>query len=129
MNKEVLQQIKNLQFGDLIEISWLDASEATGRLQQADFDTPVLSVGYFLGIKGRRTRHVVIAKEIINNAKAFHYNVLPIGMCQKITVLARDRLDRKTKRMLKKFVRVSMAKLRRKDGWMYAEGKNKKRLH
>lgn len=68
---------------------------------------------------------MVIAKEIIDNAQAFHYNVLPIGMIETVTVLAKDRLDPETKRVLKKFVRVSIQKLAGKDGWAYAETKNK----
>jgi len=127
----VSETINSLRFGDLIEIEWLDASESTGRLERAHarFDTPVRSVGYFLGVKGRRTKHVVIAKEIIDNAKAYHYNVIPIGMIENIIVLAKDRLDPETKRVLKKFVHVSMTKLRGRDGWAYAERENKKRLH
>jgi len=127
----VWDTISSLRFGDLIEVEWLDASESTGRLEHvhAKFDTPVRSVGYFLGIKGKRTKHVVIAKEIIDNAKAFHYNVLPIGMIETITVLAKDRLDPETKRVLKKFVRISIQRLTGKDGWAYAEGENKKSLH
>jgi hypothetical protein len=128
----VSETIDSLQFGDLIEVEWLDASESTGRFtgeRHSGFDTPVRSVGYFLGLKGKRTKHVVIAKEIINNAKAYHYNVIPIGMIEGITVLAKDRLDPETKRVLKKFVAVSLKKLRGKDGWAYAEGQNKKRVH
>jgi hypothetical protein len=126
--------IDSLQFGDLIEVAWLDASESTGRFageRHAGFDTPVRSVGYFLGLKGKRTRHVVIAKEIIDDAKAYHYNVIPVGMIEGITVLARDRLDPETRRVLKKFVAVSLKKLRGKDGWVYAEveGQNKRRVH
>jgi len=72
---------------------------------------------------------VVIAKEIIDNAKAYHYNVILTGMIENIIVLARDRLDPETKRVLRKFVHASIAKLRGKDGWAYAERENKKRLH
>jgi len=64
----------------LIEIGWLDASESTGRLERARCETPVRSVGFYLGVKGKRTKHIV-----------------------------------------KKFVHVSMAKLRGRDGWAYAE--------
>jgi len=116
----VWETINSLRFGDLVEIEWLDASEATGRLERARFDTPVRSVGFYLGVKGKRTKHVVIAKEVIDAAKAYHYNV---------TVHGRDVLDPETKRILKKFVHASMAKLRGKDGWVYAERENKKRLH
>jgi hypothetical protein len=123
--------IDSLRFGDLIEVAWLDASESTGRFageRHSGFDTPVRSVGYFLGLKGKRTKHVVIAKEIIDDA-FYHYNVIPVGMIEGITILAKDRLDPETKRVLKKFVAVSIKKLRGKDGWAYAEGQNKKRVH
>jgi len=48
---------------------------------------------------------------------------------ENVTVHGRDVLDPETKRVLKKFVHVSMAKLRGKGGWAYAERENKKRLH
>ena len=125
----VSETTNSLRFGDLIEVGLLDASESTGRLERAHarFDTPVRSVGYFLGVKGRRTKHVAIAKEIIDNAKAYHYNVTPIGMIENIIVLAGDRLGPETKRVLKKLVHLSMRKLRGRDGWVYAERENKKR--
>jgi len=75
----VWETINSLRFGDLVEIEWLDASEATGRLERAHFDTPVRSVGFYLGVKGKRTKHMVIAKEVIDAAKAYHYNVIPVG--------------------------------------------------
>ena len=112
-----------------MEIEWLDASEATGPLNRDHFDTPVQSVGYFLGVKGKRARHLVIAKEIINKAEAFHYNCIPVRMIEGVSILAKDRLDRETKRALKKFVRVTITKLRKKDGWVYAERSDKKRVH
>ncbi len=63
---KVSEIIDSLDFGDLIEVEWLDASEAAGQLEHNKFDTPVQSVGYFLAVKGRKTRHVVIAKEIVD---------------------------------------------------------------
>lgn len=67
MVRDVPEVISTLDFGDLIEIHWLDASEATGQLEHDRFDTSVQSVGYFLAVKGRKTKHVVIAKEIVDN--------------------------------------------------------------
>ena len=93
----------------------MDASEATGRLERARFDTPVRSVGFYLGVKGKRTKHVVIAKEVIDAAKAYHCNVIPVGMIENVTVHGRDVLDPETKRVLKKFVHVSMTRLRGRD--------------
>ncbi|MDH5461657.1 MAG: hypothetical protein OEX09_05495 [Candidatus Bathyarchaeota archaeon] len=100
-------------------MEWLDASEATGPLQQAKFDTPVQSVGYFLALKGRKTKHVVIAKEIVDH-ESYHYNVIPVGMIQSVRIIEKDALKPKTKRMLRKFAAETVPRLRKKDGWVYA---------
>ena len=120
---DVLEVVRTLDFGDLIEIHWLDASEATGRLEHDRFDTSVQSVGYFLAVKGRKMKHVVIAKEIVDN-KSYHYNVIPVGMIQNLRVIQRNGLKPSVKRILKKFAAVTVPRLRRKDGWVYATKKH-----
>ncbi len=126
LNKQVSDVISDLQFGDLIEVSWMDASEATGPLKGGHFDTSVQSVGYFLGLKGKRTRHVVIAKEVVDDEN-FHYNVIPVAMIVKITVQRRNALKPRTKRVLKKFAQRVIPKLRKKDGWAYKRFNRSKR--
>ena len=120
---KVSEIVDSLSFGDLIEVEWLDASEATGQLEHDRFDTPVQSVGYFLAVKGRKTRHVVIAKEIVDK-KSYHYNVIPVGMIQKVKVIQRDGLKPSVKRVLKKFAAATVPRLRKKDGWVYATKKH-----
>jgi len=129
VNIKVSEQIRSLQFGDLIEIYWLDASEGTGEIGKTRFDTLVRSVGFFLGLKGRRTKHVVIAKEIVDIEKACHYNSIPIGMIERIATHTRDALNPCEIKLLKKFVKFAFPRMKGKDGWVYVEGKNKKRLH
>ena len=63
----------------------MDAGEAAGGLEDARWDTPVQNVRCFLGIKGRKIRHVVIAKEIVN-CREYHYNVIPFGMIESIFI-------------------------------------------
>ena len=121
MSCKVEKVIACLRFGDLLQIDWLDASEAKGRLEKVSFDTLVCSVGWFLGLKGRKTRHLVIAKEFIRGACAFHYNVIPLGMVEKVKVLGREMLDAEAERVLKKFVHVAIRRLKKKDGWVYGE--------
>lgn len=128
MNKTVLKEINSLQFGDLVEVAWLDASENTGQLEGEHYDTPVQSVGYFLGVKGRKTRHVVIAKEIINN-KHYHYNVIPIGMIESIRILKKNALTPNVKRVFRKFVVKTIPKLQKKDGWCYGNRKKVMKNH
>jgi len=112
---EVVQTVLHPHFGDLIEIHWLGASEATGQLGHDKFDTPVQSVGYFLAVKGRKTRHVVIAKEIVEK-KSYHYNVIPVGMIQNLRIIQRNGLKPYVKRVLKKFAAATVPRLRKKDG-------------
>ena len=120
---EVDKTISTLNFGDLVEIHWLDASEATGQLEHDRFDTSVQSVGYFLAVKGRKMKHVVIAKEIVDN-KSYHYNVIPVGMIQNLRIIQRNGLKPYVKRVLKKFAAKTVPRLRKKDGWMYATKKH-----
>ena len=43
----------DLKFGDLVRVYWLDASEAMGRTGEGGephFDTPVASIGHYLGV-------------------------------------------------------------------------------
>jgi len=118
--------IKNLHFGDLVEIDWLDASEATGRLENGKFDTPVRSVGYFLGLKGHKTQHLIIAKELVRTCDAFHYNAIPLGMIENIHTLAHQALNLTNIKVLKKCVKTFMQRLEEKDGWIYFEEPAKK---
>ena len=120
---DITEIISSLNFGDTIEVDWLDASEATGPLEHNKFDTPVQSVGYFLAVKGRKTRHVVIAKEIVDK-KSYHYNVIPVGMIRSIRIVERDGLKQSVKHVLKKFAAITVPKLRKKDGWVYATKKH-----
>ncbi len=117
----VEEAVASLRFGDLVQIDWLDASETKGRLEKASFDTLVCSVGWFLGMKGCKTRHLVIAKEFIRGASAFHYNVIPVGMVETVRVFGRAVLDAEVERVLKKFVRVAIKRLKKRDGWVYGE--------
>jgi len=116
------EAVSKLRFGDLIEVAWLDASENTGQLEHDRYDTPVQSVGYFVGVKGRKTKHVVIVKEIIDY-KHYHYNVIPLGMIEQLLLLKRNALPLKprVKRVFKRFVAKTMPRLRKKDGWCVAK--------
>jgi len=121
--EDVRKTVSDLNFGDVVQIDWLDASEATGTLQsnQENVDTLVRSLGYFLGLKGKRTKHIVIAKEIILDPQAYHYNAIPLKMVREIRILHKSLLEPKVKRVLKKLVRNTLCKIGGKAGWKYAE--------
>lgn len=91
-------RVEELELGDLIEVRWLDASEArtTLSLPEREFDTPVRSIGVFGGLRGSRVKHIIVIKEefAIGEAPEYHYNAIPLGMVEKI-VLARRRFWKK----------------------------------
>ena len=60
--------VEGLEIGDLVEVRWLDASEARTSLSvpEREFDTPVRSIGVFGGVRGSRARHIIIIKEAVS---------------------------------------------------------------
>ena len=65
----ILEIVSSLNFGDRVEVEWLDASEDKGRLKDARITTHVRSIGYFLTHK---QGYVIIAKEVVNYGEAYH---------------------------------------------------------
>ena len=117
VNSNIVEMIDSLRFGDLIQVNWLDASEATDNISHDFFDTPICSVGFFLGVKGRKAKHVVIAKEIINS-KTYHYNVIPVGMINRIVVHSKVALSQTAKRRLKKLYLRTFKLIKKREGWL-----------
>jgi len=109
--------IGSLCFGDLVQVDWLDASEATDVLSHDRFDTPVVSVGFFLGVRGCRAKHLVIAKEILDS-RTYHYNVIPVGMIQRLKVHSRVALTKGAKHRLKKLYLKTFRQIKKRAGWI-----------
>jgi hypothetical protein len=118
MNKKDLEQIDKLRFGDLVRVYWLDASEAMGRTGEGcepHFDTPVASVGHYVGVKGKRMRHLILLKDIFQITGETYdlvYNCIPLGMIEKIRVRRRQDLEAQFYEIIKK----NLMKLKAKGG-------------
>jgi hypothetical protein len=82
----VRRLLASLKVGDLVEVGWLDASEGrVGSVDEGVFDVPVRSMGFYAGVHGRRTKHVIILKEIFEGVD-IHYNSIPVGMIEAVCV-------------------------------------------
>jgi hypothetical protein len=121
MNKTVLKQIKDLQLGDLIRLEWNDASKGEARVskdRQADvqFDIPVTSWGVFLGIVGRKTKHVVLLRDHFEMSATLgvydiDFNVIPLGMISHVAILKKAELDSRVASLLQTaFLRARIRK-------------------
>jgi len=117
VSSSVVEVVGSLRFGDLVQVDWLDASEAKDVISHDRFDTPVCSVGFFLGLKGRQAKHIVIAKEIID-VRTYHYNVIPVGMVTRLVVHSRAALTATAKRRLKKLYLRTFRRIKKREGWL-----------
>ena len=68
MNKKVLKQLSELMLGDLVGVTWVDASkgrlETVEKMQKsgasgAEIDLPVTSYGVYLGAFGKIAMHTL----------------------------------------------------------------------
>ena len=119
--QDIAKVIDSLCFGDRIDVYWYDASEVSSGRPGEAVETHVHSTGFYLGVKGRVRKHLVLAKEIIDQGSAYHYNVILFSMIDRIEVIQRDALDPRLKKSLRRFVKESIQVLRRKDGWAQKE--------
>jgi hypothetical protein len=99
-----LKQIKALQPGDLIRVSWFDASIGSSKVG-APIDIPVDSWGVFLGVLGERNKHIILA---VNNFRYMNglydvdYTAIPLSWSLSITVRNKNEVDMETSRILLK---------------------------
>ena len=99
-------RLEELDVGDAIEVHWLDASEARRPLGISDreFDTPVRSIGIYGGLRGLRTKHLILIKEVfVPEQPEYHYNAIPVGMIDRIFLMAKGWWK---KREIKKAMRL-----------------------
>ena len=105
-------QLKDLSVGDAVRVHWCAASEHVASLPREDhrYDTPVRSYGVFLGVKGLRVKHVIVAKEVVEHDKTFHYNAIPLGMIERVFLLNPADLGRDLLRCLRRKVMATPLK-------------------
>ncbi|RLI14211.1 hypothetical protein DRO41_06125 [Candidatus Bathyarchaeota archaeon] len=95
--KEAENQVKNLNAGDLIRVEWFDASvgkSLSGGLN--GIDIPVVSWGIFIGVLGRKNKHIVLAQNNFRYADGLYdidYTAIPVAWTTKIQVIAEKHVN------------------------------------
>jgi len=121
VKKEILKQIKALQLGDLVEIFWLDASKGEARVQkkakaETQFDIVVQSTGYFIGVAGQKTKHVILVRDAFQLSSEVYdidWNCVPIGMIYRVNVARPGALNLQLATHLQKaFLKIEITKRR-----------------
>jgi hypothetical protein len=121
MKKRISKKIRALQLGDLVEIFWLDASKGEARIQKkskakTQFDIPVQSTGYFIGVAGQKTKHIILVRDsfqISADVYDIDWNCVPIGMIYEIKVALPNALNMQLATHLQKtFLEIEITKRR-----------------
>ena len=95
--KEVVKQVKGLQLGDLIRVEWFDASigkSLSGGLNS--IDVPVTSWGIFLGVLGKKNKHIILAQNNFRYADGLYdidYTAIPTAWTQNITAINKNHVS------------------------------------
>ncbi len=100
MNKEkaVLKELEACKPGDLISVSWFDASVGKTSNSGGSIDVPVLSWGIFLGLIGSRMKHIILAQNsyrFLDGIYDLDYTAIPVGWALKVTCLQSGHLPEK----------------------------------
>ena len=97
MQKKVLEQLKALTSGDLVQVDWTDASvgkSLSGGVQA--IDVPVISVGVFLGVLGERNKHIILGQNHFRYADGIYdidYTAIPISWALKVNVIIKNYIN------------------------------------
>jgi len=86
--------ISDLQLGDLIWVRWNDASIDTARLPlDHEAETPVHSVGIFLGIRGIKHKHLLLGRSKAPEPQLWEADRIPISLIDYVVLVQRGFLD------------------------------------
>lgn len=121
MMNEITKQIKALRLGDLVRVEWFDASQGETRVAKdteldMQFDIPVTSWGVFLGVRGRKIKHIILLRDHFEMSDSLgvydiNFNAVPLGMVSSVAVLKRGELDSQMAALLKlAFLRARIRK-------------------
>jgi len=97
MQKKVLEQLKALTSGDLVQVDWTDASvgkSLSGGVKA--IDVPVISVGVFLGVLGERNKHIILGQNHFRYADGIYdidYTAIPISWALKVNVIIKNYIN------------------------------------
>jgi len=87
------KQLKDLQPGDLISVSWTDASIGKSLGSGVAVDVPAQSWGIFIGLMGKRNQHIVLAQNNFQYSDGFYdidYTAIPVGWAVTVNVIDKN---------------------------------------
>ena len=90
------KQLQDLEPGDLICVEWTDASVGKSLGSGVAVDVPVKSWGVFIGLLGKRSKHIVLAQNNFQYSDGVYdidYTAVPVGWAEKVIVIAKQHVS------------------------------------
>jgi hypothetical protein len=104
-----LKEIRNVTPGDLIFVSWYDASigkSLTGGLRGIDIS--VSSWGVFIGLLGEKNKHIILAQNNFRYANGLYdidYTAIPLSWTVDVKVIEKEHVKtEEAKQLLNSFL-------------------------
>ena len=118
INEEPLSDIYVKTFGakpgDLVAVTWLDASEVSGApipKEGHELETPVVTYGIFVALKTSEEtgeKYAIIVKEILQlEPPEVHYNVIPQDMIYKVEVISPNAMPQQLLKRIRRTLRIT----------------------
>jgi len=108
-SKSLKKQLEDLQVGDLISVSGTDASIGKSLGSGIAVDVPVQSWGIFIGLLGKRSKHIVLAQNNFQYSDGIYdidYTAIPMGWAEKIKVVDKQHVSsEEAERLFTSFLR------------------------
>jgi hypothetical protein len=97
MKASLRKTIENLSPGDLICVSWCDASVGKSSGSGMAIDVPVKSWGIYVGLIGDKVKHIVLAQNSFRYADGLFdldYTAIPLSWAIDISVLVKEHIPK-----------------------------------
>jgi hypothetical protein len=95
VSKGVMRQLEQLRKGDLVCVSWCDASVGKASGSGSAIDVPVKSWGVYVGVFGEKAKHIVLAQNSFRYADGLYdldYTAIPLGWTFSVEVVGKSHL-------------------------------------
>jgi hypothetical protein len=97
MKSSLRKTIESLSPGDLICVSWCDASVGKSSGSGMAIDVPVKSWGIYVGLIGDKVKHIVLAQNSFRYSDGLFdldYTAVPLGWAVDVSVLIKEHIPK-----------------------------------
>lgn len=97
MKSSLRKTIEGLSPGDLVCVSWCDASVGKSSGSGMAIDVPVKSWGIYVGLIGDKVKHIVLAQNSFRYSDGLFdldYTAVPLGWAVDVSVLVKEHISK-----------------------------------